>query len=90
MPLYVTVGSPVVATFAALLKGSDKIELRMYWYPNNLSSSIKSGDSTRLEFQAVSDTAESKPITIEVSWDGEWVKDRKEMQKHCIVREVSL
>ena len=89
-PLFATIGPPEFATFGALLENSNAIELRMYWYPNNLKNIIKPNDPTRLEFTAVSDTAVSTPLTIEISWDGEWMKERSEMHNHCIVKEVNL
>ncbi len=90
MPLYATIGPPELSTFGALLSDSDKMELKMYWYPNNLKRSILPNDPTRLEFQAVSDTAISKPIIVEIAWDGNWETGRSEMQNHCIVKEISV
>lgn len=89
-PLYATIGPPELATFGALLENSNEIELRMYWYPNNLKNKIQSNDPTRLEFRAVSDTAVSELLIIEVAWDGEWFKEISVMQNHCIVKKINV
>jgi hypothetical protein len=61
----------------------------LYWTPKNIQSTIGQNDPTRLQFKAVSDTAESNILTVEVSWDGVWVEDKKEIKKHLIVKPVS-
>lgn len=87
-PLYLTVGPDELSTFGFLLENADSFELQLYWYPNNLNRSIPSNESRRLTFKAVSDTAESKPLNIEVAWDGTWVEGRAEMKDHLVVKEV--
>ena len=87
MPQFLTVGPEVNATFAAVLQNAREIELRMYWYPNNLSQHIKPNDPTRLCFKAVSDVDESNEITIEIAWDGQWIRGRTEMAEHLIINQ---
>ena len=87
-PPYTTIGPQEFSTFCALLENSNQIELRMYWFPNNLKKTIAPNEPTRLEFKAVSDKAESNTILIEIGWDGVWMEDRLEMQNHCIVKEI--
>jgi hypothetical protein len=88
-PQYATIGPPEFSTFRALLENSNQIELKMYWFPNNLKRTIAPHDTTRLEFKVVSDTAESNTILIEIGWDGVWKEGRLEMQNHCIVKEIT-
>jgi hypothetical protein len=87
-PPYATIGPKQLSTFGCLRENSDFFELQLYWYPNNLKRAIPPNEPTRLEFKAVSDTAESKATTIEVAWDGRWVEGVTEMQNHCVVKEV--
>lgn len=88
MPLYATVGPDENATFGYLNEGAEAFGLQLYHYPNNLQRSISSGEPTRLEFRVVSDTAQSKAITIEVAWDGEWTEGA-EMRDHLVVRQIA-
>jgi hypothetical protein len=91
MPMFLTLGrSEVNATFAAVLQDTGVIELRMYWYPNNLSKNIEPNDPARLCFKAVSDMVESNEITIEIAWDGQWFEGRAEMAEHLIIRQCSI
>lgn len=87
-PLYATVGPDELSTFGALLENSNSIELKLYWYPNNLQKTIPPNEPTRLEFKAVSDSAASNPLIIQISWDGIWVEGEAEMRTHCIVEEI--
>ena len=87
-PLYTTVGPEELSTFGFLLEDADSFELQLYWRPNNLQCNIPSNEATRLKFKAVSDTAESKPLIIELAWDGIWVEGRDEMKDHLVVKEV--
>ncbi len=89
MPLYITVGPDNHATFAGVLEGSDKIELKLIFYPNNLNPFVIKNDPTRFMFKAVSDNGESNELTVEVAWDGLWFEGRSEIKDHLIVKEVT-
>lgn len=88
MPLYLTIGPDELSTFGFLMEDSDKFSLQLYSIPNNLNHLISPNDPTRFEFKAVSDTAESNTLVVEVAWDGKWVEGGKEMQNHLIVKEI--
>jgi hypothetical protein len=89
-PQYPTIGPESLATFGCLLEHRDSFKLQLYLYPNNLDPRIRPNKPTRLELQAVSDTAKSKTLTIEVVWDGKWVEAGDQIQNHCVVKEISL
>ncbi len=91
MPMSSNFGpSGLNATFAAVLQDTGVIELRMYWFPNNLPRKIEPNDPTRLCFKAVSDMAESNEVTIEIAWDGQWFEGRAEMAEHLIIRQCAI
>jgi len=75
--------------FGYVAQGSSRWCLELYWTPNNLTPWITPSEPTRLEFKAVSVGGESKPLTVEVAWDGTWVEGEKEMQQHCVVKKVT-
>jgi hypothetical protein len=79
------VGPDEWATFGSLLENSE-FKISLNWYPNNLQSTIGQNDPTRLQFKAVSDTAESNILTVEIAWDGNWDEDRSEIKKHLKLR----
>jgi hypothetical protein len=88
MPQYTIIGPDEHSTFACLREDSHSIQLRLYWIPLNLDPDIGPNDPTRLEFKAVSDTAESDTRTLEIAWDGQWVQGSTEMSNHMIVKIV--
>ena len=87
-PLYATVGPGEIATFGCLLENSKTFDLRLYSYPNNLFKTIGSNDPTRLVFIAVSDSAKSESIVVEIAWDGQWFEGRQEIDDHCVVKSI--
>ena len=89
-PQYAKIGPEDASPFGCLSEKSNAFELQLYWCPNNLSPRIHSNDPTRLEFKAVSDTAESRTITVQVAWDGEWAEGGAEMPNHLVVQEIPV
>lgn len=85
MPRYATVGSDEFATFGALLEGDSALQLRMFWYPNNLDPYIRANEPTRLDFRADSDTARSDEFSVEVRWDGVWESETSALVDHLTV-----
>ena len=88
-PQFTTVGPDEYSAFARIIEGRKALELRLYWYPNNLTPFIPSGEITRLQFKAVSDIAESNVLTIEIAWDGQWEQGSTEMARHMIIKKVN-
>lgn len=89
-PQFATIGPDEHSTFARIVEDSKAIELRLYWYPNNLRPTIPPHDRTRLHFKAVSDTTESKSLILEIEWDGQFEQGTIEMEKHMVVHEVHV
>jgi hypothetical protein len=89
IPQYATIGPDQHATFACLLEGADAAELCLFLTPNNLESRIPALEPTRLHFKAVSDTAESKELVLEVASDGQWEEGRSAMDTHMSVKEAT-
>jgi hypothetical protein len=58
--------------------------------PNNFHGDVTANQSARFELMAVGENVYfSKPIVLEVSWDGKWVRDREQMQKHLVITQVA-
>ncbi|MBN1859342.1 hypothetical protein JW848_09075 [Candidatus Bipolaricaulota bacterium] len=88
-PPQITVGPAEVASFLFLMEPDNFLQLQLQWYPNNLNPMLPANQETRLVFQAVSDTARSVELVIDVVWDGVWAEGSKEMGRHLIVKHVS-
>ena len=57
--------------------------------PNNVDSKVIANQKIRVQAIAVSDETESNPLTVEITWDGTWTEDAKEMRKHMVVKEIN-
>ena len=57
--------------------------------PNNVQSYVAAGSAIRVEIVASGQNATSKPLFLEIAWDGIWTDDRDDMQKHLVVKEIT-
>ena len=85
-PPLITVGAEEVASFLFLMRPDAFLQLQLPWCPNNLDRRIPPDQPTRLVFQAVSDTAVSNVLTVDVKWDGEWSEEASQMAQHLVVQ----
>ncbi len=60
-----------------------------YVVPTNFLNNLTAQQKVRIEVKALADNAESKPIYLEIAWNGKWSDDTLEMQKHLVIRQVS-
>jgi hypothetical protein len=86
-PFHTTVGPDEFSTFGHLLENSKGFVLTLIGPPNNLQPLIPPNDPTRLVYKAVSDTAESNPISIEMVWNGQWDADSAKMENNLTIHE---
>lgn len=87
LPQYPTIGPEEICTFGNLIKGQNFI-LSPYVKPNNFVGFITPNQNMLIEVQAVADNVESRSLYIEISWDGKWSEDTKQMQQHLVVKET--
>jgi len=86
-PTYSVVGPYDIADLGFIKKGSE-FKLTPFVEPTNFNGKISANERLQVVVQALSDSNESKPIAIDVFWDGKWIDDTIEMAKHLIVRQV--
>jgi len=86
-PNYSTVGPDDIADLGFMKKGKAFI-LTPFVTPANFRGSLARNERLQVVVQATADNAESKPITIDVNWDGMWADDATDMAKHLVVRQV--
>lgn len=87
-PAYTTIGPDEMSTFGFVVEDAKRFALQLYWCPNNLDPTFPPNEPIRMRFKAVSDSAESNTLTVQVAWDGVWNEGSKEMQQHLIVKVV--
>jgi hypothetical protein len=86
-PTFSTVGPDDIADLGFLKRGSSFV-LTPFVYPANFKGSLARNERLQVVVQALADNAESKPIAIDVLWDGNWHDDTLEMAKCLVVRQV--
>jgi hypothetical protein len=62
--------------------------LGLMFVPNNIDPMVRAGERLRIELLATSDQVESKPLALEISWNGKWADDAREMQSNMVVKEL--
>ena len=87
-PAYTTIGPDEMSTFGFVVEDAKRFALQLYWCPNNLEPSFPPNEAIRMRFKAVSDSAESNTLTVQVAYDGVWNEGSKEMQQHLILRVI--
>jgi len=64
--------------------------LATYVTPNNFQGAIRGNERMRVEIRALADNGESKPLFLEIAWNGQWSDDTVEMRRHLTVKRVRL
>jgi hypothetical protein len=83
-----TLGPDQTCDLGFLLQGGPGLNLACWVTPRNLNTTVTANDRIRVELRAVAENAESRPLYVEIAWDGTWVEDSVEMRRHLIVKAV--
>jgi hypothetical protein len=86
-PRFPFIGPDDVCDLGCVIKG-ERFALRPYETPNNFTGYIAKNEKILVEVAAIADNGKSKPIRIEIAWDGEWNDNEKEMSRHLVVKLV--
>jgi hypothetical protein len=84
-----TIGTPDTCDFGYLLESDGTLKLSTYITPNNFQGFIVKDEAIRVTVIAAAHNGESKPIVVEVHWDGQWSTDLSEMQRHLVIKQLS-
>jgi len=86
-PQLLSVGPDRLCDLGRMIHGNP-FELMLYFTPNNFTKDVEANQKIQVEVVAVAGNGESKPIRIEIAWDGHWSDDTIEMNHHLVVKEV--
>jgi hypothetical protein len=71
-------------------QNADRFRLSTLIIPNKLQGWVRAGEAIHIRIVASGQNAtSSKPLFLEIAWDGVWTTDRDEMQKHLVVKEIT-
>jgi hypothetical protein len=71
------------------VEGDSGFSLAVYVMPHNFQGAIRRNERMRVEIRALADNGESKPLLLEIAWDGQWSDDTVEMRRHLTVKRVT-
>jgi hypothetical protein len=84
-----TVADTETCDLGFLDEKADNFRLSTLITPNNFKGYVRAGAALRARIVASGrDATSSKPLFLEIAWDGRWTVDRDEMKKHLVVKEV--
>lgn len=86
-PLFSIVGPDDICDLGFVARGG-RFTLTPYVVPNNFRSVLEPNQRMQVEVRAIADNAESKPLCVDISWDGTWADGALEMAKHLVVKQV--
>ena len=86
--MYRIIGPEEFCDFGCVTK--DYFQLSTYVVPNNFTGVLTQPGSLRAEILAVADNSQSRPLHLEVSWDGQWADGEAEMAKHLLIKQVAV
>ena len=82
-----TVGREADATFGHIMENEHSFTmLPVAVVPNNLNQKILPNNPTKLIFIATSNTVNSEPLIVKVTWSGKWVMGKAEIEKECTIK----
>jgi hypothetical protein len=71
-------------------QNADKFILSTLITPNKLQGFVGQSDAIRVHIGASGrDGSSSKPLFLEIAWDGIWTGEREEIQKHLVVKAIA-
>jgi len=85
---YPTITSPNICDLGCLDEHMMEFRLSTYGTPFIFPGRISANEGMRVTLIASAQNGESRPLVVEISWDGVWLADVHQIQKHLVVKEV--
>jgi hypothetical protein len=83
-----TVFDTEICDVGFIVEDADKFRLSTLITPSNFQDFVTAGDALRVQIVASGQNTLSKPLFLEIRWDGKWVADKDELQKHLVVKPI--
>jgi len=69
---------------------AQQFRLSTYIKPSTFPGYVARSDAVRVTLVASAHNGQSRPLIVEISWDGTWSEDLQEMEKHLVVKEIKI
>jgi hypothetical protein len=85
-----TVAETEMCDLGSLDENSDRFILSAFIRPSNFKGWVLRNDAIHIRIVASGQNAtSSKPLSLEIAWDGVWPADDEEIQKHLVIKEIA-
>ena len=85
-----TVTETETCDYGFLDQSADRFMLSTFIKPNNFQGYVRHDEAIRVHIVALGqDGSSSKPLFLEVAWDGVWTADKEALQKHLVVKAIA-
>lgn len=85
-----SVGGEETCDLGFLDQNSTRFQLHVLMMPNNVHAYVEADDAIRLSVVATGqNVTSSRPLFLEVAWDGDWTANKAQMRTHLVVKEIA-
>jgi len=85
-----TISDIEICDLGFLDQNANAFRLSTLVMPNNVHGYVQANDAIRIRVVASGqNTTSSKPLFLEIAWDGVYTLDKEEMQKHLVVKKIA-
>jgi len=85
-----TIADAETCDLGFLDQDTDRFRLATLIIPNNFRGYVLANDAIRVRIVASGqNVTSSKPLFLEIAWDGIWTADRDDMKKHFVIKEIA-
>jgi hypothetical protein len=85
-----TITNTETCDFGFLDQNADKFMLSTLLIPNNFQGYVRRDEAIRVHIVAFGqDGSSSKPLFLEIAWDGVWTADKDAQQKHLVIKPIA-
>lgn len=73
----------------SLDQGAPEFRLSVYAAPRNFPGSVAANQAIRVTIIARARNGRSRPLTVQIAWDGQWFSNPNEIKNHLVVSPVN-
>jgi len=85
-----TIAGTEICDLGFLDENADRFRLSVLITPNDFKGYVLADEAIHVRIVASGQNATlSKPLFLEIAWDGEWTSDKHDIQKHLVVKEIA-
>lgn len=85
-----TIADTETCDLGFLDENADRFILSTFAVPNNVQTYVRRDDAIHVQIVALGqDGSSSKPLFLEIAWDGVWTGDKSAIEQHLVVKPIA-